>query len=125
MEALLTTMTATVAQDVREFVQDGVEPLLSTVTASVAQDVRELVHAADLEEPVVIEKEPPNWHWRVPLGFVTVAAAGGLLIAAGGVQREVQEKWQDKTHGTKRHPRTKMHQKRIRPQGAPLPHAAS
>lgn len=125
MEALLTSVRASVAHDVREFVQDGVEPLISTVTASVAQDVRELVHAADLHEPVVIEKEPPNWRWHVPLGFATVVAAGGLLIAAGGVQQEVQEKWQDKTHAAKRHSRTKMHKKRVRPQGAPLPRGAS
>jgi hypothetical protein len=122
MEALLSTVTTTVAHDVREFVHEGVEPLFATVTASLAQDVRELVHAAELEEPAVIEKDPPNWHhWRVPLGFVTVAAIGALLIAAGGVQQEVQQQ----TRSAKRHAPTRMHKKRVRPQSAPLPRPAS
>jgi hypothetical protein len=62
------------------------EPLIHSVTTTVAQDVRELVHAAQLEAPLLLEKDPPNWRWHLPLGFVTLAAAGVLLIAAGGVQ---------------------------------------
>ena len=52
------------------------------MTTTVAQDVRELVHATQLEPPALLEKDPPNWHWHLPLGFVTLAAAGTLLIAA-------------------------------------------
>ena len=96
------------------------EPIIATVTTSVAQDVRELVHAAELEEQVLIEKEPPNWRWHVPLGFVTMAAAGALLVAAGGVQQGYQQR----QHGARRHTRTKLHKKKVRPQGLPLPRAA-
>ncbi|HET7785151.1 MAG TPA: hypothetical protein VFL36_04225 [Myxococcales bacterium] len=97
------------------------EPLLQSVTTTVAQDVRELMHAAELEEPRLIEKDPPNWHWGLPLGFVTVAAAGALLIAAAGVQERIQEQKQ----GVRRHARTKMHMKKVRPQPAPVPPGAS
>ena len=50
---------------------------------------------------------------HLPLGFVTLVAAGMLLIAAGGVQRHVQEQKQ----GARYH-RTKMHKMKIRPQPA-------
>src|SRR5438094_151190 len=62
------------------------EPLIHSVTTTIAQDVRELVHAAQLERPALLEKDPPNWRWHLPLGFVTLAAAGVLLIAAGGAR---------------------------------------
>ena len=87
------------------------EPLIHSVTTTIAQDVRELVHAAQLERPALLEKDPPNWRWHLPLGFVTLAAAGVLLIAAGGVQSLVQEQKQ----GTRYH-RTQMHKKKVRPQ---------
>ena len=87
------------------------EPLIHSVTTTIAQDVRELVHAAQLERPNLLEKDPPNWRWHLPLGFVTLAAAGVLLIAAGGVQSRVQEQKQ----GARYH-RTQMHKKKVRPQ---------
>jgi len=87
------------------------EPLIHSVTTTIAQDVRELVHAAQLERPALLEKDPPNWRWHLPLGFVTLAAAGVLLIAAGGVQSRVQEQKQ----GTRYH-RTQMHKKKVRAQ---------
>jgi hypothetical protein len=87
------------------------EPLIHSVTTTIAQDVRELVHAAQLERPVLLEKDPPNWRWHLPLGFVTLAAAGILLIAAGGVQSRVQEQKQGAPHR-----RTQMHKKKLHPQ---------
>jgi len=87
------------------------EPLIHSVTTTIAQDVRELVHAVQLERPVLLEKDPPNWRWHLPLGFVTLAAAGVLLIAAGGVQSRMQEQKQ----GARYH-RTQMHKKKVRPQ---------
>jgi len=87
------------------------EPLIHSVTTTIAQDVRELVHAAQWERPALLEKDPPNWRWHLPLGFVTLAAAGVLLIAAGGVQSRVQVQKQ----GTRYH-RTQMHKKKVRPQ---------
>ena len=89
------------------------EPLIHSVTTTVAQDVRELVHAAQLESPLLLEKDPPNWRWHLPLGFVTLVAAGVLLIAAGGVQSRVQEQKQGA-----RHQRTQMHKNKLRPQAA-------
>jgi hypothetical protein len=92
------------------------EPLLQsvtqTVTQSVAQDMRELAHATRLEEPALIEKEPPgfDWQWHMPLGFVSLAAAGTLLVAAGGVQMRVQQQ----THGARKsHGHTNMHKKKV------------
>jgi hypothetical protein len=89
------------------------EPLIYSVTTTVAQDVRGLVHATQLEAPWLLERDPPNWRWHLPLGFVTLAAAGILLIAAGGVQWHVQEQKQ----GARYH-RTQMHKQKIRPQAA-------
>jgi hypothetical protein len=97
------------------------EPLLQSMTTTVAQDVRELMHATELEEPTLLEKDPPNWHWHLPLGFVTVVAAGAVLIAAAGVQERIQEQKQ----GARPHLKTKMHMKKVRPQSAPLPPGAS
>ena len=97
------------------------EPLLQSMTTTVAQDVRELMHATELEEPTLLEKDPPNWHWHLPLCFVTVVAAGALLIAAAGVQERIHEQKQ----GARRHVKTKMHIKKVRPQSAPLPPGAS
>ena len=97
------------------------EPLLQSMTTTVAQDVRELMHATELEEPTLLEKDPPNWHWHLPLGFVTVVAAGALLIAAAGVQERIQEQKQ----GARRHVKTKMHMKKVRPQAAPMAPGAS
>ena len=87
------------------------QPLIRSLTTTVAQDVRELVHATRLEPPVLLEKDPPNWRWHLPLGFVTLTAAGVLLIAAAGVQSRVQEQKQ----GARYH-RTQMHKKKVRPQ---------
>ncbi len=85
------------------------------MTLTLAQDVRELVHATRLEPPALLETDPPNWRWHFPLGFVSLAAAGLFLVAAGGVQTSVQER----QHGA-RHQKTKMHKKKIRPQ-SPTP----
>ena len=91
----------------------GMEPLIHSVTTTVAQDVRGLVYATQFAPAALLEKDPPNWRWHLPLGFVTLVAAGMLLIAAGGVQRHVQEQKQ----GARYH-RTKMHKMKIRPQPA-------
>lgn len=97
------------------------EPLLASVTTTVAHDVRELVHAAELEPPALLEKDPPNWRWGFPLGFVTVATAGMLLVAAGGVHERVREQ----RHGARRHSKTRLHKHKVRAHGAPLPRPAS
>src|SRR3954470_755624 len=97
------------------------EPLLQSMTSTVAQDVRGLMHATELEEPMLLEKDPPNWRWHLPLGFVTVVAAGALLIAAAGVQEEFHQQQQ----GARRYPKTKMHMKKVRPQAAPIAPGAS
>lgn len=91
----------------------SMEPLILSVTTTVAQDVRGLVFATQFAPAALLEKDPPNWRWHLPLGFVTLVAAGMLLIAAGGVQRHVQEQKQ----GARYH-RTKMHKMKIRPQPA-------
>src|SRR3954468_7375066 len=97
------------------------EPLIQTMTTTVAQDMRELIHATDLEAPVLLERAPPNWRWHLPLGFVTVVAAGALLIAAAGVQEEFHQQQQ----GARRYPKTKKHMKKGRPQAAPIAPGAS
>jgi len=93
------------------------EPLIHSVTTTVAQDVRQLVHATQLEVPLLIEKDPPNWrwHWHLPLGFVTLAAAGALLIAAAGVQATVQEQMS----GARR-TKTSMHKQKVQRYPAPV-----
>jgi hypothetical protein len=89
------------------------QPLIHSVTSTVAQDMRELARAPQLVPPVLLEKDPPNWRWHLPLGFVTLAAAGALLIAAAAVQRRVEEQ----RHGA-RYQRTKMHRSKVRPHPA-------
>jgi hypothetical protein len=86
------------------------DPLIHSVTTTVAQDVRELVLATQLEAPALLEKDPPNWRWHLPLGFVTLAAAGIVLIAAGGVHWQVQQQ----QHGARR-PQTRLHAHKVRP----------
>ena len=88
----------------------SMDPLIRSMTTTVAQDVRELVHARQLEPLGLLEKDPPNWRWHLPLGFVTLAAAGTLLIAAGGLHRSVQER----KHGARPH-QTRMHKQKVRP----------
>jgi hypothetical protein len=87
------------------------DPLIHSVSLTLAQDVRELVHATRLEPPALLEKDPPNWrwHWHMPLGFASLAAAGFLLAAAGGVQSQVQER----KNGARRH-KTKLHKQKVR-----------
>jgi hypothetical protein len=91
------------------------DPLLKTVSTTIARDVKELVHAPLEPIPDLIEIEPPNWRWHVPLGFASLAAAGALLVAAAGVQ----ESMQDRKHHARR-PSTNLHQKKMRVQHAPL-----
>ncbi|HTO98193.1 MAG TPA: hypothetical protein VMK66_14185 [Myxococcales bacterium] len=86
------------------------EPLIQSVTRTLAQDMRELARAPQLEPPLLLEKDPPNWRWHLPLGFVTLAAAGVVLIAAAAVQTRVQER-----RSGARHVHTKMHKARPRP----------
>ena len=90
------------------------EPLIQSVTTTVAQDMRELARAPQLETPLLLEKDPPNWHWHLPLGFVTLATAGAVLIAAAAVQSRFQEKRQ----GVRQQRKTKIHKKRLRPRPA-------
>lgn len=92
------------------------EPIIQSMSQNVAEDVREMVHAVTHQEPVqLLELLPPNEHWHVPLGFVSLAAAGALLIAAGGVQTTVQEQ----RHGARRQ-RTHLHQKKLHASHAPI-----
>jgi hypothetical protein len=86
------------------------DALLQTVTQSVAQDVRELVRSTQLEPAQLREIEPPgfHWEWHLPLGFVSLAAAGTLLLAAGAVQWRVQEE----KHGARRQ-KTRLHKKKL------------
>ena len=90
------------------------EPLIQSFTQSftqsVAHDLRELAHATQQEESPLRELDPPgyHWEWHLPLGFVSLAAAGTLLVAAGGLQSRVQEQ----QHGVRK-VRTHMHKKKI------------
>jgi hypothetical protein len=92
------------------------EPLIHSMTLTLAQDVRELVQATRFEAPALLEKDPPNWrrHWHLPLGFVSLAAAGIFLVAAGGVQTRVQER----QHGARRQ-KTQLHKQKVRRLSAP------
>jgi hypothetical protein len=87
------------------------DPLFQTVTQSVAHDVRELVHSVEQVEPSLTELDPPGfqWQWHLPLGFVSLAAAGTLLVAAGGVQWRVQQQ----RHGARK-PKTQLHKHKLR-----------
>ena len=84
------------------------DSLLQSVTQTVAHDMRELVHAAQQEEQRLLEIDPPglHWEWHLPLGFVSLAAAGTVLVAAAGVQQRVQEQ-----HGARRI-QTHLHQRK-------------
>jgi len=86
------------------------DPFIQSMTQTVAHDVRELVHAAQLDPAPLTELEPPGfqWHWHLPLGFISLAAAGTLLVAAGGVQMSVQ----DQKHGVRK-ARTHMHKTKL------------
>ena len=88
------------------------DPFIQSVSQTVAQDVRQLVHATHLEEPALLERDPPSWHWGVPLGFASLAAAGVLLVAAGGVQQRVREQQRHSAHRHKTH----MHKHKPGPQ---------
>lgn len=85
------------------------DSLLQSVTQTVAHDMRELVHAAQQEEQQLLEIDPPgfHWEWHLPLGFVSLAAAGTLLVAAAGVQQRVREQ----KHGARR-VQTHLHQRK-------------
>ena len=87
----------------------SMDPLIRSMTTTVAQDVRELVQATQHESIRLLEKDPPNWGWHLPLGFVTLVAAGTLLIAAGGLHSRVQER----KHGARQ--QTRMHKQKVRP----------
>ena len=94
----------------------GMDPLIRSMTTTVAQDVRELVHATQFEPFVLLEKNPPNWRWHLPLGFVTLAATDAeastltyaIVSAAGGLHARVQER----KHGARR--QTSMHKQKVR-----------
>jgi hypothetical protein len=91
------------------------EPLIQSVTSTVAQDMRELARAPQLQPSSLLEKDPPDWRWHFPLGFVTLATAAAFLIAAAAVQ----SRWQQARQGMVRQTRkTKMHKKRLRPRPA-------
>ena len=91
------------------------EPLIQSVTTTVAQDMRELARAPQMEAPDLLEKDPPNWRWHLPLGFVTLVTAGAVLIAAAGVQSRFQEK----RHAVRnKQRRAKIHKKALRPRPA-------
>jgi hypothetical protein len=92
------------------------EPIIQGLTQNVADDVRELVLAvAPKELPALQEKTPPNMHWQVPLGFVSLAAVGALLVAAGGLQTRVQEQ----RHGARRQ-KTHLHKRKLHAFHAPI-----
>ena len=86
------------------------DALLQSFTQTVAHDMRELVHSTQQEEAPLREIDPPgfHWEWHMPLGFVSLAAAGSILVAAGGVQYRVQEQ----KHGARR-VQTHLHQKKV------------
>jgi uncharacterized integral membrane protein len=92
------------------------DALIQTVSQTVSHDVLELMHATHAETSSLIEMQPPNWRWGVPLGFASLAAAGALLVAAAGVQESMKEQ---QHHHARRH-NTKMHQKKLVATHAPL-----
>jgi hypothetical protein len=89
------------------------DALIQTVGRTVSQDMHELVQ---FETPSLIELTPPNWHWGMPLGFASLAAAGVLLIAAAGVHETVEAQ----QHHHARRQTTKMHKQKLVAQHAPL-----
>jgi hypothetical protein len=82
---------------------------------TVVQDINSLIHPPPA--PALIEKNPWPFWWHAPLGFVSIASAGVLLVAAGGLHRGVQQK----RHGAQPQ-RTQMHHvhHKVKPQ-APHP----
>jgi hypothetical protein len=72
------------------------------IVETVVRDINGLVHPHPA--PALMEKNPWPFWWHAPLGFVSIASAGAVLIAASGVQRGVQQK----RHGV-HHQRTQMH----------------
>ena len=91
------------------------DALIQSVGTTIARDMSELVHAPLQEAPALLELEPPNWRWHVPLGFASLAAAGAIMVAAAGLQTEMR----DRQHHARRHT-TKMHKKRVHALSAPL-----
>jgi hypothetical protein len=92
------------------------DALIQTVGQTLSHDVLELVHSTHSGARSLVEMDPPNWRWGVPLGFVSLAAAGALLVAAAGVQETVGEQ---QHHQVRRRP-TKLHKKKLVAQHAPL-----
>ena len=92
------------------------DALIQTAFTTVSRDMTELVHAPVADPPMLLEMEPPNWHWHVPLGFASLAAAGALLVAVAGVHETVQ----DRKHHQSNRQRTKMHKKKVHVESAPL-----
>jgi hypothetical protein len=91
------------------------DALLQSVSQTVAHDVLELMHATHPRVPELEERLPPNWHWGIPLGFASLAAAGALLVAAAGLhQRMLHEQ---RHHGAPSS-KTRMHKHRPRPGSA-------
>ena len=75
--------------------------------------MRDLARATQAEPPRLLEKDPPNWRWHLPLGFVTLVTAGAVLIAAAALQSRLQER----RHGA-RQKKSKMHKKKLHPHPA-------
>jgi len=92
------------------------DALIQTVGQTVSQDVLDLMHATHPGAPSLIEIEPPNWRWGIPLGFASLAAAGVLLVAAAGVQESMGEQ----QHHHARRGATKLHKKKLIAQHAPV-----
>lgn len=87
------------------------DALLQSMGQSVAEDVRHLTHFAP---PALIELEPQGSGWHLPLGFVSLSAAGLLLLAVGGVQTRMQQQLQQHRHGVRKQ-RTHLHRRRQHP----------
>jgi hypothetical protein len=85
------------------------DALIQTVGRTVSQDVQDLVHATHLEISSLVEMDPPNWAWGVPLGFASLAAAGALLVVAAGVHQSME----GQHHYRAPRPATKLHKKKI------------
>jgi hypothetical protein len=92
------------------------DALIQTVSKTVSLDVQELMHSTHLESSSLVEMEPPNWRWGMPLGFASLAAAGALLVAAAGVQESMEAQ----QHHHARHHNTKMHKNKLVARHAPL-----
>src|SRR5476651_1872055 len=69
--------------------------LLHSASELVTDDMRALVHpdrAPAANELVELIPPGAHQHFHAPLGFVSLLAAGGLLVAAAGVQERVQDR---------------------------------